>query len=438
MLVEFKVGNFRSFRETQVLSLVASRDKSRPENLIRLKGFRLLKSAAVYGPNAGGKSNLIRALGFMEAFVRLSATEMNLGDSIGNAIPFRLDLASRDKPSTFEIAFILNDIQYRYGFSTTAERVHDESLTSFSSSGRPQVWFERKFSTVDKTYQWHFKEPLNRDGDLLRDKTRDNGLVLSRGADLNIKPLNDVFLWFRSKMWVYDLSQPPHFLMAKTAKQVKQDNPLAQRVLEMVKHADLGIKGILATEEPLRFEEMPEPLREPMKTFLTELGVISGTDTKVNLSVKAVHGVEGTDAEELFDIRDESSGTQRFFALAGRFLDVLDRGALLIVDELDCSMHPLLTRKLVEFFHNPQINTKGAQLVFATHDVTLMTPELFRRDQVWIVEKGQQGASELFSLHDFKTGKKPRSSEAFQRNYLWGRYGGVPRFGPVFEDLAKS
>jgi AAA15 family ATPase/GTPase len=132
---------------------------------------------------------------------------------------------------------------------------------------------------------------------------------------------------------------------------------------------------------------------------------------------------------------DESNGTQRFFALAGPFLDALAKGTVVVVDELECSMHPLLTRKLIELFQSPEANKSGAQLIFATHDSTLMDPELFRRDQIWLVEKNRRGASELFSLYDFDTKDRPRNTEVFQRNYLAGRYGGVPKFGPTFEDL---
>jgi hypothetical protein len=132
---------------------------------------------------------------------------------------------------------------------------------------------------------------------------------------------------------------------------------------------------------------------------------------------------------------DESNGTRRFFAIAYPFLKAIDTGTPLIIDELECSIHPLLTRRLIELFQSPAANQKGAQLIFATHDTTLMDSQLFRRDQVWLVEKNSSGQSTLTSLYDFKPDHRPRSSEAFQRNYLAGRYGGVPSFGPIFEDL---
>jgi hypothetical protein len=133
-----------------------------------------------------------------------------------------------------------------------------------------------------------------------------------------------------------------------------------------------------------------------------------------------------------FDLGDESEGTQRVFALAGPFLDALDFGWVVTVDELDCSMHPLLTWNLVQLFQS-SANKKGAQLIFTTHDTSLMDPELLRRDQIWITEKNAAGATELRSLYDFK--EKSRSTEAFEKRYLAGRYGGIPSFGPTFEDI---
>jgi AAA15 family ATPase/GTPase len=150
-------------------------------------------------------------------------------------------------------------------------------------------------------------------------------------------------------------------------------------------------------------------------------------------TIRSIHRSPGGEVVRFNFLEAESNGTQRFFALAGPWLDALDQGALLVIDELDCSMHPTLTWKLVELFQTRDANPNGAQLVFSTHDSTLMDLELFRRDQIWIVEKGRAGASRLSSLYDFE--EKPRNNEALQQRYLAGRYGGVPVFGPTFEDL---
>jgi AAA15 family ATPase/GTPase len=152
------------------------------------------------------------------------------------------------------------------------------------------------------------------------------------------------------------------------------------------------------------------------------------------LKIQSLHRIPGVEATVPFDfLQAESNGAQRFFALAGPFLDALDKGALLVIDELDCSMHPELTWKLVELFQAPALNERGAQLVFTTHDTTVMHPELFRRDQLWVVDKLLAGSSRLTSIYDFI--EKPRNNEALEKNYLAGRYGGVPVLGPTFEDL---
>jgi hypothetical protein len=431
MLIEFKVKNFRSFKEEQTFSLVASgRDATHPDHLIPCGKFALLKSAAFYGANASGKSNLIKAIRVMERFIQTSATRMTEGDPIPGIQPFRLDVKSRNEPSFMEVTFIVNENRYQYGFSATRERVYDEWLVVFSPNKKPQKWFERSFDTATKKTKFIFRGPLEAESKLLEEKTRENGLVLSRGAELNIKPLQEVFLWFRKNLWVFDLSDRPMNLITETAKRVKEDIAFQDIVMQMMQHADIGIDRIKITEGSIRLENLPEELKQ----MFSEKGLQKFAPNW--LSVRTFHKVLGAEVEEQFDMmKDESNGTQRLFALAGPLLDALRDSAIVVVDELECSMHPQLTRKLIELFQSSEANKKGAQLIFATHDITLMDPELFRRDQIWLVEKNQNSASEIFSLYDFATKERPRNTEAFQRNYLAGRYGGVPKFGAIFEDL---
>jgi AAA15 family ATPase/GTPase len=199
----------------------------------------------------------------------------------------------------------------------------------------------------------------------------------------------------------------------------------------MIRDADIGIDRIKVAERNTQVEDIPSEIREGMpekilKSFLAHKA----------FSINAIHHVTPSDAEEEFDfMEDESNGTKRFFALAGVILVALKTGRTMVVDEIECSMHPNLVRKLVELFQSPKANNKGAQLIFATHDSTLMDQTLLRRDQIWLVEKNKNGASQLRSLYDFAPDERPRNTEAFQRNYLAGRYGGVPKFGPIFEDF---
>jgi len=439
MLVEFRVKNFRSFNEEQVLSLIASgRDDLHPDNLIDGEKFNLVKAAAIHGANASGKSNFVRAIHFVQSFVRNSATKMNLGDKIQGVIPFRLDPDTRGKPSSFEVAMIVGGTRFEYGFSATPERVHSEFLFAYPV-GKRQRWFERQYDPGTKETTWAFRGPLKKEERILKDKTRDNGLVLSRGAELNIEALKRVFLWFHGGVLFFDLSEPPRFLFQRTAERIKNDNRFHNVVINMIKHADVGIDDIVVSDMAIPFEKMPGEIREVLSLkFVRETVGENNVDEKSfkTLMIQTIHSQHESGAKEKFDLNnDESNGTKRFFALCGPFLEALGSGALVVVDELECSMHPLLTRKLIELFQSPGANKSGAQLIFATHDSSLMDQQLFRRDQIWLIEKNRAGASELFSLYDFNTRDRPRNTEAFQRNYLAGRYGGVPKFGPIFEDL---
>jgi hypothetical protein len=442
MLIEFRVGNFRSFAEPQTFSLVASADTKHPDNCVPFRKLQLLKSAAVFGANASGKSNLIRAIYFMRWFVLHSATRMNVGDPI-SVVPFQLDPNLRVNASFFEAAFVVEEVRYQYGFSATSQRVHDEWLIAYPK-GRPQHLLDRRFDLRTQETTWAFRGDLQKAGTLLKDRTRDNGLALSRGAELNVAPLTTVLLWFQQKMLVLDLSNSPELLIQQTAMRIKEDTAFRERILKLIRHADLGISGLEVDEEKDASRVFNPSGKaswyaaESRSPFVTRVLAAKKTDTGYSATIsffnlRSLH--QSADGQPVWFsfLEAESNGTQRFFALVGPWLDALDQGALLVIDELDCSMHPTLTEKLVELFQSPDANQKGAQLVFSTHDSTLMDVELFRRDQIWIVEKDRAGASRLSSLYDFE--EKPRNNEALQRRYLAGHYGGIPVFGPTFEDL---
>lgn len=428
MLIEFRVANFRSFKEEQTLSLVASKDAKHPGNLIRCGDFNLLKAAAVYGANASGKSNLLKAIDCAVKFIRASATSMTQGDQIQGIDPFRLDPETRQQPSSFGFKFLLDETIYDYTFAASTRRVHHEKLVVSRPGHKPQqVWFERNYPAPTGRPAWEFGKLLRNDEELLKSKTRDNGLVLSRGAELNVKPLAEVFLWFRQLIRHLDLSQPS-FLYGLDDSPIFKDETLKTRVLAAMKDADLGIDGVRLDTRPRSLDDIPAEIRE----MFSEQWLRENFDE--NVRVRTLHKIPDSDSYEEFDLhKHESQGTQRFFGIVGFLMTALARGTTLVLDELDCSMHPNLTWKLIELFQSPEVNTTGAQLIFSTHDSALMDQSLLRRDQVWIVEKKQSGASNLFSLWDIRD--KPRNTEALQRNYLSGRYGGVPKLGPVFEDL---
>ena len=433
MLVSFRVENFRSFASEQEFSLVASPDDSLAETLIGCEKFDLLRSAVIFGANASGKSNLLKALEAVRNFVITSATAMNLGDPVPGMVPFRLDKQWREKPCRFEITALIDGARYEYGFSATATRVHSEFLDVCRPGGRLAKKFHRKWNPETGEPTWEFSGLGKKDEQFLREKTRPNGLLLSRAAELNFEAAGELFLWLKEGMWISDFSTLPLQLQLQTARQIKRDPTFRQRVLTFIRDADLGISDISVSGEP------SSGLAEFMAEVVA-LGKQLGVESADELSAR-LFGVQTThyDADgkpiSFSLLKDESNGTQRYFAIVGPILSAIDRGATIIIDELECSMHPLLTRKIVELVNDPDANPRGAQLIFATHDSSLLDSSLFRRDQIWIAEKRQGGATELFSLYDFEGDEKPRKSEAFQKQYLAGRYGGVPSFGPVFEDL---
>lgn len=448
MLIEFRLGNFRSIHTPQTFSFVASKDTKHPNNLIPLEGYSLLKAAALYGANASGKSNLIKALSFMQEFIGASATRMNFGDKIGGVAPFRLSQTAQKESSLFEVTFHFEELRYTYGFSATRLRVWDEWLRVVPPGKREQTWFERRFDPSTEETTWTFTGPLKKDGELLKERTRDNALVLSTGSRENVKPLQTPFRWFDRRLWIFDLSRAPKFLELRTAERCLKDGRFQKRILRLVQDADLGIDNFHVTtdnflvtkesmnnlEENVEFSKKQRNFFSAMRELISELR----NQDELNFTrqkISTLHRRVDSEEYEQFDFEeDESNGTQRFFAIVGPLLDALEQGALVVVDELDCSMHPLLTRKLIELFQSPFVETRGAQLLFTTHDSTLLDPELFRRDQIWLAEKSH-GASEFFSLYDIEAAERPRNTEAFQRNYLAGRYGGTPQFGPTFEDL---
>lgn len=443
MLISFSVENYRSFAGEQTLSLEAVKDDTHPDHVVNNGRSTLLKSAAIYGSNASGKSNLLRAFSFMEQLVRTSATSMNLGDLIRGANYFRLDKTRLDKPCSFDIRVLLNGTEYQYGFTVTKERVCDEWLYVKREGIRSTNPLSRQFDSSTEKTDWKLQGELKGAHDLIK-KTRDNCLFLSRAAEMNVDFVQDLFLWFKKSLWCLNFASIPELLIQQTARQIENNPDLRIRVEKLVHDADFGIDGLYTSKESAF--PAPEDAPEEIRMFMHSLAEFAKSNLPRSkdgnekrwqrYAVQTLHKLPDSEESVTFSLEDdESYGSQRFFGIIGPILHALDHGRVLIVDELDCSMHPRLTRKIVELFHSKETNPNGAQLIFATHDTNLMTPTLFRRDQIWITEKGNNGGTELYSLSDIDSKDRPRKEEPFEKRYLEGRYGGVPNFGPALEDL---
>jgi AAA15 family ATPase/GTPase len=412
MLVEFRIKNFRSLRDEQVLSLVASTDKSLLDTHALDTGLKasphLLKSAVVYGANASGKSNLIKALQYMRGVVLESAT-LQPGQTFDRLHPFRLDAISGSLPTEFEVTFILDGVRYQYGFAMNTQRIVSEQLLVYKAF-KPQRWFERHFDAESGKDVYEFGPSLKGAKNLWEGATRPNALFLSMAVQLNSEALRPVYDWFANRLVIFNEQSPlsPQF----SVQMLKQE---AQRkaICEFLRAADISIADIeVATKQA-----MVHSIRLDLATGKREEEAGEQAVDEVRFHHITEHG------RAVFDLMDESSGTRNLLFLTGPILDILNKGLTLVVDELDTSLHTLLVQALVRLFHRPEVNTGGAQLVFTTHDTSLLDAYgLFRRDQVWFVEKHPDQSSSLYPLLDFS----PRKNEALERGYLQGRYGALP------------
>jgi AAA15 family ATPase/GTPase len=412
MLVEFRIKNFRSLRDEQVLSLVASKDKTDQNTHTLITGLNavpaLLCSAAVYGANASGKSNLIKALQYMRGVVAESATVIQPGQTFG-VQPFRLDADSSSQPTEFEVTFILDGVRYQYGFAMTPKRIVSEHLLVYKAF-KPQRWFERRFDVEAGRdiyeYSTSFKGPKN----LWEGATRPNALFLSMAVQLNSEALRPVFDWFLNRLVIINEQAQ---LTPNMSIQMLQQTEGRKDICNFLNAADISIVDI----DVVTRKVPGQTVHFDLVAGKTEVRNEEIEQHQLRFHHRTEHG------KAVFELIDESNGTRNLLFLSGPVLDILRKGLTLVIDELDTSLHTLLVRELVRLFHRPEINTGMAQLIFTTHDTSLLSaPGLFRRDQVWIVEKDSSQTSSLGSLAEFNV----RKNEALERGYLTGRYGGVP------------
>lgn len=420
MIIDFSVKNFRSFRETQKLSFVASnRDESLPEAIIdpELAGaefakIRLLKGLVIYGANAAGKTNTLKALGFLARMVEDSATELDEGDPTG-AEPFKFDSVTSEEPTEFILRFIVERVRYHFVLVLNKERILYEALSAFPK-GREQVWYERSWDDDDEFYSWEPARPTDyrRDANLVK-YTRSNALYLSTAVKFNDEQLRPIYLWFKERICMLRLNADfPPLSPGFTAKQLMKDPNKRAQITQLLQHADLGILSAKASEHAFQEADLPNDMPDELiKQFIDKKHI------KISLGHRGAAGREYS-----LEWEDESSGTQKFFALTGPWLDILENGYIAGLDEIESSMHPLMVHALLRLVFNESTNPKGAQLVFTTHNPLLLDTGLIRRDQVWFADKDDEGATYLYPLTDYK----PRKKESLVRGYMAGRYGAVP------------
>lgn len=410
MLLEFRVRNYRSIRDEQALTLIASGDKEWAATHLAPTGLKAaphaLRSAVVYGPNASGKSSLLRALDYLRAVVAESATIIQPGQTY-NIQPFKLDAASAQQPTEFEITFLLSGLRHQYAFSMTPQRIVSESLLVYRSS-KPTQLFSRQHLEGDG-YDYEFSTYLTGPRKLWQESTRPNALFLSMAAQLNSEQLSPVFNWIVRNILFLPAGATvwPDFTTALLATE-----PGRASIREFLSAADISIADVQAVPRKGMHAQW----------VLGASGLQASQEEREFMMPVFEHSTPKGSAK--FELHDESEGTQRLYGLIAPVLDCLREGRVLVVDELDSSLHTLLVRRLITMFQTPELNPKGGQLIFSTHDTSLLDHTLFRRDQVWFTEKDADQATRLYPLTDFS----PRKQEAWERGYLSGRYGAVPFF----------
>jgi AAA15 family ATPase/GTPase len=411
MLIEFSVGNYRSFKDVVTLSMVAAdeaadNDELDKNNVFKVnQNFSLLKSAAIYGANASGKSNLILALYFMQSFV-INSSKLQITDKI-DLEKFRLSSETEDKPSFFKIVFYLDNKTYEYSFEVTQERVISEGLSCTPKTRKTNIFSREK----DKI---KYSKSLMKGKDV-KDLTKKNTLFLSIAAQFNDPLAGKILLWF-SRVKIISGSQLEN-LRQLSIDYLSREQNLKNEIVSLIKKLDLSIKdmSIEVGRKPLDnfHKDIPDTVYNSIETY----------HEKYDLEGKVI-GLESFQLN-----KHESRGTQKLFALLAPILSVLKASEVLIIDELDSLLHPLMAIAIIGLFNSQQTNPKNAQLIFATHDVNLLSNQLFRRDQIWFTEKNRQEATDLYSLVEFDID----NNASFEQDYIQGRYGAIPFIG----DLSK-
>lgn len=385
MLIQFTIENHRSIKESAVISLAASKDKSLEEYLLPLDTKRsLLPAIAIYGANAAGKSNVLHAM--------MTMREMVVGEAAktpkGQRLPWE-PFGGIQRPTSFEVVFTYNNIRYAYGFSFDAKKIYSEYLYHWPN-GREALIFSRENG------EYEFRENVN-EQITLSNRTPENKLYLVSSNDWNLPQTENAYKWFLEKMTFLMDEEPA---TSETVAQIVSGNDKKARILKELLLADLGITDVTIKN-------------------------VTGRTPNIITTHRMINEDGSVEYFQLL-MDQESAGTQHFFARIGGWLQALENGALLVVDEIEDSLHPLLTRRLVEMVQDKNVNTNGAQLLFTTHDAMLLDLNFFRRDQIWFAEKNDKTcATELFSLASFS----PRKGENVRKGYLKGRFGAIPFIG---------
>jgi AAA15 family ATPase/GTPase len=400
MLLEFTVGNFLSFKDKKTFSLEAGSISEHKDNVVKEGKYKVLRSAVIYGANSSGKSNFIKALDFMVDTVK-NSSKLNSTDKL-NTKPFLLNSETENQPSFFEIMFTGSSIleidkRYRYGFEVDNDKIVSEWLyVLIGKSKKEEVYFIRNEEGIGVSDI--FEEAKG-----LEAKTRDNGLFISVADQFNSIIANNIL---RNISYLCVLSGIDHQDSIYMTDVLYKRDDFKDELVNLIKKLNLGFSNFnISDDNEIGFKKRVRTLH---KMFDNKGNFVSQVEFKM---------------AEL-----ESSGTNKIFDLAGYIVLALKFAQIIIIDELDSKLHPILTQEIIKLFNDPETNPKNAQLIFTTHDTNLLGANLFRRDQIWFTEKDDFEATDMYSLLEFKDedGNTIRKDRSFEKDYIRGRYGAIP------------
>ena len=434
MLIDFTFKNFHSFKKEVTFSMLAANTVKENEGEEEpfsntVNGFgnkKYLRVATVYGANASGKSNFIKAMAFFRNMILLSSNNENILEAYQDY--FLFDNNSFNEPSSFEMNFIAENRKFRYGFEILKNQIESEWLfETKKDSQRENYCFIREKKKI-KVNTRIFKGTRG-----LADKTRYNSLFLSTTAQFNVEISMLIKEFFRKSFNVLSgLDETIQY----TAGQYMHDSNMRQEMLDFIKLIDLGIKDITVNDESVPYNEHVK--KTIMASRILSPEVIediakNGNLRKLEISTAHESFDEGNSLGLIsFPFKKESLGTQKAFSFLGPWFDTLRRGGILIIDEFGTSLHTKLSKEFLRLFQS-SLNLFGAQLIVTTHDTNLLHRDLLRRDQIWFTEKDLYGVSDLYSLVEYKINQASsvRNDASFSRDYLAGKYGAIPFLGDV-------
>ena len=410
MLIEFSVKNFLSFKNKVTLSMEKGNGEENLDNIISINSIDLVKTAAIYGANASGKSNLIKAFTFAVLLVR-NSNNNTFGMKLPGINSFMFDMSTMESPSEFEFDFISNNIRYKYKFSADAKKVYNESLDAYYTQ-KPTNIFTRK-----NTNEYIFPKSEESKLKSIESKNTENKLFLATATNWNYEKTKDAYLWFLNCIDTYNSFDT---ISKEVLIDYSNNGELKTFTLNMLKEFDIFIKDLNVSYEE---KEMDTNM---INMFVPSVAKGIVTPMISNIKIELVHEVIDKNNNTFnigMGLESESEGTKILFFLAPFLKYAFDNNKVIIIDELEKSLHPAIVEYIIKMINNKKINKSNSQLIFTTHAINLLNLELFRRDQIWFAEKNYKTAvSDLFPLDSFSV----RKDENIQKGYINGRYGAVP------------